>query len=728
MARCGPHGRIGRQPAVATARAATPAAMPAAATPARCALKRLLAIGALCLFVAAIGAVVVWLRPSQPACLVLLGSGYEQNLLLPPNVHGWHGLANLDQAVAEDADYPDSFRWPWDPPTRLRRVSDPVEVSEQSWSDVWNRLDLASYNEKAVVVYLSLHGMADRDEAYLLPNFSVKPTAKTLMQARIPFRDVLDSLKSLKNKKVVLLLDAAQASAHWPIGMLHNDFVARLQEKYDSQIRAMGNLIVICSSGPDQRSWSSDDLQNSVFGHYVTLGLQGAGHGAHERVTAWSLFKYVEAKVDRWVQTNRARRQTPLLLGDEDVARDLEIAYIAEPASEGNLPRRTVDSDSLRAEWRKWDELARAGFAPVCAPHLWRLYQDVLLRYEQLVRAGDPTGKAADLRNTLTRLHGDLLAARHIDRTFACLPNSLLMPGFLDYEAAPDLRPPALQSFLTRLRKADTSAERLKLMAPYRGRSARDKQYLVMAVSALVLQDTAALTLPECLRIDQRLAELARELRVPMRPVEAQLLRMLQDADPTFDGETVRLALRTRMAAEAAALGRDHGVGEAPWYAAALYAWTYRLVEQGDAARRTGEDRLFGDPKLDALAARTHLQQAAASYQKAQSTAARVGRALAMRDTLTAALPYYAAWLATMPAARPKLGDMRVLEGAIENLGSGLAALSRALDVDRKVLDDAALDRLAADAKLLDDALATRPSGCARAPCSSRTGMPWTRS
>src|SRR5262249_38125586 len=155
---------------------------------------------------------------------------------------------------------------------------------------------------------------------------------------------------------------------------------------------------------------------------------------------------------------------------------------------------------------------------------------------------------------------------------------------YADRDADPELRPPALQALLTSLRKAGNSAERLKLMERYQGRSVRDKQYLQVALSALVLQDAAALTLPECLRAEEILGEFASQMRVPLRPVEAHLLWMLQDADPALDRETIELALRTRMAAEAAALGGGDGATRAPWYAAALHAWTHTVVDQGDAA------------------------------------------------------------------------------------------------------------------------------------------------
>src|SRR5439155_16506872 len=36
-----------------------------------------------------------WLWPPKPACLVLIGAGYENNLGVPHNVYGWEGLNAL---------------------------------------------------------------------------------------------------------------------------------------------------------------------------------------------------------------------------------------------------------------------------------------------------------------------------------------------------------------------------------------------------------------------------------------------------------------------------------------------------------------------------------------------------------------------------------------------------------------------------------------------------------
>src|SRR5271166_4851578 len=36
-------------------------------------------------------AVILWLRPLKPACLVLMGAAFEEDLAVPHNVYGWKG-------------------------------------------------------------------------------------------------------------------------------------------------------------------------------------------------------------------------------------------------------------------------------------------------------------------------------------------------------------------------------------------------------------------------------------------------------------------------------------------------------------------------------------------------------------------------------------------------------------------------------------------------------------
>ena len=45
---------------------------------------------------------------------------------------------------------------------------------------------------------------------------------------------------------------------------------------HDGKIADVPNLIILSASAPDQRSWRSDELKRTIFGHYLLEGLKGA--------------------------------------------------------------------------------------------------------------------------------------------------------------------------------------------------------------------------------------------------------------------------------------------------------------------------------------------------------------------------------------------------------------------------------------------------------------------
>ncbi len=656
------------------------------ALPTKRSLKRTVALISLILLAVGIGIVIYWLRPIKPACLVLIGSGYETNLLLPSNVYGWNGLLALEKEVVDDEDVFKSLsRFSLTQPTKMRRVGNaPVELKEKSWDETWKEIPISS--ERTVVLCISLLGFADEKDAFLLPNFAVKQP-KDFERSLVPFRKVLDSLKTVKNDKILLILDVCPAEVHWPIGMLHNDFVQRLQEKYGDEIKSNDKLTVICSCSPDQRSWGSEELQRSVFTHFVTEGLKGAGHDVNTNVTAQSLFDFVKESVDTWAQTNRARRQTPILLGADNRAKKIDLVHIAK-AYEKKPPQPTaLNEEALKEEWRRWKEL-KSGQAPfVHSPQLWRLYQDNLLRYEQLQRAGDPTRKADDVKKTLDKLYGDLTASRSLAGSYGSLGNSFPMYRVLGYTPPDDLRDAKLQDFLTSLRKFDNAKpeeqeEKTKLLARYREKSQQEKQYLRTRFNQLILRDMQGPFNPQ--RERERLAEIENELAAPQRPVETQLLKMLQDADESLSPATKKLALEVRVLAEEAALSAG---ATAELYAEVIFPWIQKDLKDADKLRREGEDLLFGDPATHGVMAHKKLAEAQKDYERVRERAKKLQRALAVRDEVAAELPYFAAWLASAPASEQGKEEMQALRLAAVELGINLNKLNRALDAeDRKVL------------------------------------------
>src|SRR5262249_49906038 len=141
-------------------------------------------------------------------------------------------------------------------------------------------------------------------------------------QSRLRLTAVLDRLAQLPEKtRKLLILDATQVSAWWPLGMFHNDFARKLEE-LKGRIEEIPGLVVLSASGDDQRSWASEEWRQTTFGHHVLEGLRGAADEAG-RVNALKLYTYVRDKVKHWARHNRGSLQEPVLFGGQERARTM---------------------------------------------------------------------------------------------------------------------------------------------------------------------------------------------------------------------------------------------------------------------------------------------------------------------------------------------------------------------------------------------------------------------
>src|SRR5262249_11132237 len=129
---------------------------------------------------------------------------------------------------------------------------------------------------------------------------------------------MLDRLAQLpSDRNVVLVLDATQAMASWPAGMLHNSF-GRALDDLEERIAAIPNLVVLCASDAGQRSWVWGALRRTAFTHFLIAGLKGHADGAVDtvkdgKITVEELHHYVSQNVERWARANRGALQTPVL-------------------------------------------------------------------------------------------------------------------------------------------------------------------------------------------------------------------------------------------------------------------------------------------------------------------------------------------------------------------------------------------------------------------------------
>src|SRR5262249_17912634 len=150
---------------------------------------------------------------------------------------------------------------------------------------------------------------------------------------------------------------------------------------------------------------------------------------------AWDLFDYVKKQTETWTAINRPTRQTPLLLPDGDKGRERASAIpvaikVGDGAPAAAPPGAKFQAPKDLAErWQEWADLDNAvPSRAVATLRLWGRYRELLLRYEQLVRA-DERPAAAKLSQLLHNLSVDLESARGLRRDSASAANALPLSG-----------------------------------------------------------------------------------------------------------------------------------------------------------------------------------------------------------------------------------------------------------------------------------------------------------
>jgi hypothetical protein len=615
----------------------------------------LLGVGALAIVV------LLWFRPIKPMRLLLIGAGYETNLPVPHNVPGVGGLNALETWAAGHNDWAGSDRRKRIEVKREELGSDDAAVTRPLLSDSW-----WERKPETVVVFVAAHGVGRSEDGQAIP-YLVRQDANLRDRAALyPFGQLLDALGKLPSKtKKLLLVDTTGVTAHWPLGQLHNDFTRALKGLVGS--RKVPNLVVISSSDEGERSWADPIRGQTIFSHFVQEGLRGGadkkptGDG-NERVDALELYQYVRAKVEHWARHNRNSPQRPVLIGAKQDAKKMVLVSYENYQPAAAPPAETEpDYPKLRAAWEKCRALRQASPPPaVYSPHLWRQYLDTLLRYEELVRAGDE-GTAAKLLEQLGILKGRIEAAR------------ALLPG--------------AESFQLTLALADVHGTRLA--PPAEGAKQREAQLMKLwedrdpakeygkALTALGTRERALLRLRLSRRVVRRVAEAPEKLlapgrralaalddaRPPWRPAEAHYLVMLWPGRDAGWPSPVRPLLEkkewpllgksvgVRLLAEQAALGlgKEKPSEQLPPRSEEVLPWVRGLVEQADEKRRLGQDLLFTSEPERWREAEKLLGSAEALFGQAQELGLAVRRALSERDKALAELPYYTRWLAAEP-------------------------------------------------------------------------------
>ncbi len=598
-----------------------------------------------------------WLRPPPRTDLVLLGADYAENLLVQQNSAGWHVLEHLAQLPGN----PHLRCWGTDlfglahPPLRLRT------------GVAWDRgLEMCS-QKHTLLIYIAAHGAVDDQGAYILLDDAQAQNRKS----RLRLKTILDRLAKLPAEQhKVLVLDCTALVAQWDLGILANEF-ARNLEGLNARITAIPNLVVISASSSDQRSWSCRPWQETVFGHFMVAGIKGEVTDTDNdgQIDAWDLYAGVHDATQHWAQANRGAQQTPIILPRGDAgqrrAREIELTPVARHTVESiaSLSPSFTPSPELVQAWEAHQRLANQSPNPASySPVAWRKYRDLLIRYEDLLLAGN--------RSSAQRIHQRMMQCQlKIENLLHCklssAQNSLAMftatrgsaidtPSAELANKAPTPDPQQLLETLWNAKTEQRAAKWDKVIGALQQSHGR-QDFIRITLRRLILQRVIE-DPPANLRTG---AELSRLLDDPLqiRPTESHFLVMLERDLPESSWSDQRrnlvsLAIETRLLAERTAWClRETGYA----YAERVVPYVTSIIDEADRQRRLGEDLLLSSTQ-DYERSAQYLHTAQRQYQEAARRARIVSRAIEVYDTTIADIPYLAQSIAHR---RPDVRDMR---------------------------------------------------------------------
>ena len=613
-------------------------------------------------------ALIWYIQPLPPTALVLVGADYATNLAVPQNVAGVEGIRGLEDLIGRSRSI-NPFQAP---PIRLIQKRLPLERSED-WGILIEGIAEPGIVKKyeTVVLVLALHGTTDDKEAYLLPNAATAPGD------RLPLRDVIASLAKLPKENPKLhVLEPADVTSEWPLGMVHNAFARRLEE-LGPEIALVKNLYVLCASGVDQRGWTSEGLGRSPFFHYLTEGLRGRAAESNGRLSLDMLYNYVRKNVSAWVWNARQAVQEPLLISaGKSSGSGVFVASARDPKTPAFAA--SPDRASLVRAWKTFRELDRLVPHPSAySPSRWRNYRANLIRYDELIRAGST--QADRLVERLSSLERRIKADRLLDLP-ASSENTLAMNAV----EGGRIDAPSLPTFNT-MWTAETDDERSRIWKDLTESSATDPDLRIPSLRSrvdLFLLRRAAETPSSNLASAASRLRLTRGTDFP-QPAEAHFARMVNkylDASKLSarDWALVGQAIKVRRHAEISAVAASGLKDGTHAYSEQVLPWTRALVEQADAPRRQGEDQIFATGEQARVEARQALDRAEQLYGRVDLLAANIRESLAVRDRVLGELIEYSRWVSHRRSLPGAVDDDKVVK-AIEDLWTGTHELTEML-------------------------------------------------
>ncbi len=493
---------------------------------------------------------------------------------------------------------------------------------------------------QAVIVHLACLARTDaQGEVFLLPADAKPDDPETW----VALRDVLGWVEACPARNKLLILDVMRPVADPRLGILANDVAGRVQDLLEKK-KPTYFVLGACSRGQVALVWEA--MGQSVFGHYLEEGLQGAagryGAGGHEGVVRVSgLADFVTRRVARWA-ARLEMVQTPFLWKGQ--AKDFVLRAVSgKPPAPKDYPDLEYLPE-LRAGWERWGQWHDSRpwqDSPVArtAPLTFRELEASLLQAEQRWRGGskDAGGRMALTLASLEQREG----SRAADRFQPTPPSLTLIAARQGARADPadvKLLQDALDKISTGPDAAKKEVEARKEILKAKQKQWKDKKAQDIALA--VWEVASAEDAPDPCQRAVYLNEWYHVLYPSATPyIETLFLQRLGNwvkLKPHIAQEmvgAVRKAFQTVREGEAV-LGNAHAL-----------PWTRQRLQRAEEKREQGENSLFAPTWAQRQNAQDLLEQALRDLDSVRRVAATVTDAWATRDRALDLLPEYPAYL-----------------------------------------------------------------------------------
>lgn len=560
------------------------------------------------------------------------------------------------------------------------------QTRSSSLDDLRTQLKLVAGLSKrtgALVLYLNMHGAVNEDGVACL----IPPGANALTTTQwLTIDEIVNVLRTNTGNsvKVLVALDCVHQKVNWNIGQITNTFVERLEAWIATN--ADDRITFIVSSAPDQQTWGGAELHGTVFGREFCLGLAGQadqksrngkiGFGNENgSVDLQELVSYLGSNVQRWSDQARGVSQMPKVMPVR--SQDFPIAWALKS---WELSRRVSQSNHK--------DLVKPNVPIESMSEIWRLLAE--LRELELFRM-DPKSWA-ELENKATWLE----QLSNAGTAYAELASKRVQPELTK----------RLKNSLDRARSAyagnDFFAKSRVLQSNYGG----ERSTLPLPSLAL-MQFTGAVTDSVAIEARQRLARASTsDLDVSLTSIGAMvssapnlifwnelnylgIVRKFECQDLWKDKSIVNNLMELRDRCE-----RDAVFGDVRGH-----QWRRNQLAGADRLRRIAEDKLILGPESETGDKGSSVwldfgSELDALESKSDGFAARIDRALGLRDRGLAEISHFAKWICSPNTQFENLGDWKQIAGSMTD-AEGLIALSDVSNVDTFLREKLAIQQLA---------------------------------